>query len=144
MPTKPPADPVWPGMPRARFDQYSDFLRSTADLLGLRDWELRLSEEPATDEDNNAEVRVTFGQRRATVTLARDFNTEPLETQQHCLVHELLHIHFDPTFTLLSQSLPNLIGKTAWTILEEAQREREEHAVDALATALNPLIPPLK
>lgn len=144
MPDKPPPDPVWPGMTRKRFDQIGRYIRDTANLLGLYDWRLKLAEQPSTDEDNLAEIAITYGRRRATITLCKDFASQHAEDQQIAIVHELLHIHLDPTFSLLCQSVPTLVGQAAWSVLQEAQREREEHVVDAIATAISPLLPSLK
>lgn len=143
MPDKPPPDPVWPGMTRKRFDQLGVYIRDTANLLGLYDWRLKLAYEQPDDDDAMAEVKVTFGRRVATIYLCRDFTELSLQDQQHAIVHELLHIHLDPTFSLLSTTLPDLVGQPTWSVVQTAQREREEHAVDALATAISPLLPRL-
>lgn len=131
----------WDGMPAKTFKRLGRWLREQANTLGPHDWTLVLSHEPAADPDAGADIAVLFGRRHATIHLARDFATESPEDQRHYLTHELLHIHLDPCDSLLRQALPDALGTTAWKILEEAQRERIEHAVDALAAAIAPMLP---
>lgn len=138
-----PGDPVWPGMPLRDFVRIARHLRHLGNELGLRDWTIVLMFEPTDDEEDGASCGIIYGRRLAEIRLGKDFASITPDKQQHFLVHELLHIHLDPLTSLIEATMPDLIGKAGWTILDEAQRERTEHAVDALAAAVAPLLTPM-
>jgi hypothetical protein len=117
------------------------YIAVVANALGLRDWSLRLHDDEPDDKDAQASVATVYGRKIAHVNLGHGFSMLDPEEQRHVIVHELLHVLMDPTWTLVNQALPGQIGVSAWGVFEAAYRERMEHAVDAIAKALAPALP---
>lgn len=137
---RPKTDP-WPTMPLALWNACADYLRETANVLGLHDWELIFEQVPCTNEDANAHTGITYGQRKATIALAHDFADLSRKEREVVLIHELIHLHFHHMGSVLEDMLPDVVGKSTAAVILAYQLEREEDAVDALAVALRPLMP---
>ena len=136
-----PTDPVWEGMPLRTFERIGRHIVNLLPLLGLSDWKINLMHQPTTEDEAAGEIQVVAGRRVANLLLAHDFATMPPADQQHFLVHELVHVHLYPLHSMLEDVMPKLVGEATWLVIELAQHEREEHAVDALAAVLAPLLP---
>jgi len=133
---------VWNGMREKQFKELTRYMRWVADEIGLRDWTLTIRRSPLDiDDDAFARVDCTYGRRLATVTLCKDFAQLDHDVQRHCLLHELLHCHLDPLHSLWANAVPEVVGKAAWMIFDNASRQQIEFAVDALADFLGPKLP---
>jgi hypothetical protein len=115
------------------------YLRDLADRLGLRDWRLDLDRDP-TAGGLLAHVEVTDGARWALVTLGPTWGVLPPDRQRQALVHELIHPHFQEIAEAVAHGR-EVLGGTAIEVVERAVRHQIEHAVDALAEAVAPLLP---
>lgn len=134
----------WAGMPVAHFEDLVDYLAVLGGHLELRDWTLSLYRLPLDDDEEAfAQVVPTYGQKRATVHLCRDFAKLDPDTALRVLVHELLHCHLDSVERHLDEVLPDLVGKPIADLIGAAVHERIEFAVDAIADAIAPHLPPL-
>lgn len=109
--------------------------------MNLADWQIYLSPEPCSNPALAASVSCTPGRKIAHINLAANWFEQDHVSQRHVLVHELLHIHADQEFQLIEDTLPTLIGSTAYHAFEKAYRNLHEHGVDAIASALAPHFP---
>lgn len=109
------------------------------DALGLADWTVIIAEDPAED-GYDAYINVLPGQRRAVLHLGERFMEEPPSEQRHTIVHELLHLHLHEVQAIVDRSAEHL-GTAAGAILSTEHRNFLEHGVDAIATAISPLLP---
>lgn len=117
------------------------YIREAADVLGLRDWDVRLDEVPEADPNNAASVSCVRERRVAHIQVAPEFvHMEPAE-QRHVIAHELAHIHMDGDLEYLSEVLPSLIGGVAWTGIEAAVRTLHEQGIDGVAIGMEARLP---
>lgn len=132
---------MWPGMTHQNFLRFGQYLRDMGDQLGLRDWTIVLEKEPyLEDEDAAAATKCIDGQKRAKVWLSRHFAEYTPHDQKHYLIHELLHLIFDPLNRVV-WTAQSLLGDSAFRILDRNHDAAIELAVDGLAVELCRLLP---
>ena len=121
-------------------DKLGKYLRATADLMGLRDWHLQLPEANPESAQNGAECTVVYGQKRAIITYRDDWATWDVDQFRYLTVHELMHCHLWSLEQRICD-VQEMIGGSAFTVLERAYRENLEHAVDGVARAWAETLP---
>lgn len=142
------ADPVWDGMPLAEFQRFGRYIREVADLLGLRDWVIRLRLRPESDPDDDdqaalAVMKVSPESRHATMRLSPFFASESRSLQQMTLIHEVLHIPFETMLGPILGHLPSIIGDAHASTIVELLGTEKERTIDGLAVAISPRMPRL-
>lgn len=116
------------------------WLRRAADLLGLRDWDVRASKKiPAGDAI--AETFIRDSAPEAIVAISPTFFEWSEADRRKTLVHELLHAHIHPITKFARDAVEGELGHTAEAIVEQAINELEEQTCDRLARAIAPLLP---
>lgn len=137
-------DPVWDGMGLADFQRFARYARTVADALGLTEWTISIHLRPDTDEDNLASIKVALQSRFATLSLSHCFASEPRRLQQITIIHEVLHIYFEPLLSTLTEDvLPSALGQQSAAVAASYLGVEKERTIDAMAVALSPLLPPL-
>jgi hypothetical protein len=119
------------------------YVSELAPLLRLADWTIRLDWKPAPDAEGESTLAMITPQPRkkaATLQLGETFLDLPAEQQTQVLCHELVHCHLFPTEELVRSTL-TLLGEGEQRVAEIALEQQIEHATDALAEALAPLVP---
>lgn len=127
-------------MTAARQARWQAYLRSLADLLGLRDWRVELEDEPCDSQTAAACVRCIYGQKHAYVRLGRGFDDESPGLQRHYLVHECLHLHL----RLLDDVMVNVGNRLApdtYSALRDTFDDAEEVAIDGIGWAVSQFLP---
>ena len=119
---------------------YSAYIRSLADVMGLRDWEIDLAREYAEDPDTGAQCQTTYGRKIATIVFGQGFLACDPETQRYYCVHELLHCHTCPVHTAVANACGRL-GSDAFSILDGTHRDAIEFAVDGIGVAYAKFLP---
>lgn len=110
-----------------------------ADEIGLRDWRINIHVAPTTASDGNdaaASVTVIYGRKIAHIEISPEFERLDPEEQRHVMVHEFLHIHTRQTRDLICESLPSTLGRPAFDSFLSGWTLLDEHAIDALASAI--------
>lgn len=115
------------------WDVLAGYLRSVADAIGLRDWDLLLKHDPPLDEEVLASVSATYGRRHATVRVCLEFRELTATEQRMAIVHELVHCHHATLGHILNRSLKEALGN-AGELLMVAVNAEFEHLVDAIAS----------
>lgn len=119
----------------------ADYIRTTADEMGLRDWEIRLEDDPAS-EGCCASVRATYGRKLAKVYVEKDFKTaQTPEEQRDTIVHELIHLHFESMSNMVRCDLERIIGQPTDHVFFNGFERQFEYGVDAMAGALAKHLP---
>jgi hypothetical protein len=118
----------------------TDYIRLLADEMRLRDWTVKLGEE-AADYGNCADIRIVYGRKLATVYLPADSRSTAPEELRHTLVHELIHVHFEPMANAVRNDLEPYLGRTAGALFFEGFKRQYEYGTDGLADAIAPLFP---
>lgn len=134
---------VWPGFTVKAFDELADYVRATADELELRDWTFNVQKVPHADDDTFAETVVAFAQKRATITLCKDWPEIDEPKRRRIVAHELTHCHLDHGFRYLEDTLEVLVGAAASRAIINAAHVHLEIAVDAIAEAIARHLPPI-
>src|ERR1043166_6218667 len=78
-----------------RRQRFLPYVRQLADLMGLKDWDIRIADEGPEDPNHRAEMDCRYGRKLAWIHLADVMLEEEPQEQRQCLVHELIHPHFD-------------------------------------------------
>jgi hypothetical protein len=123
--------------------QRRSLLRYILDIavhMGLRDWTFSLEAEPCEDA-HAATIACTYGRKIASICVSQHWMTTAPEEQRHVIIHELVHVHLDSNLTLVEGSLPSQLGASAFSVFREAYRQHNEHATDAIASAIEEFIP---
>lgn len=113
--------------------ELADYLADAMELLRLADVELTV--DLAVPSEECAEIAIDGGQRRATLHLAKDFLAHPPRWQQETLLHELLHLHFNPLAELSTAALDGAADTAVARVLSNVLYAQLEFPVDMLASA---------
>lgn len=133
---------LWTGFTEADARALLDYVVDLAERLRLRDWTFSIDRFPLADEDDAyAATTITFGQRRATIALCRDWPNLDAQKKRRVIAHELLHCHFDGPLRHVERVLPVLVGKPASTPIIDKVHEDTELAVDTIAEAFAEHLP---
>lgn len=116
------------------------YIRWIADEIGLRDWTLHLLDETA-DEDCNAQTRLIFGRKLASIRVATEFRELEPERIRQTIVHELVHCHFAAATNQVEHDLSEHLGSQASNLFFAGFLRNLEYGVDAVAGALAPHMP---
>lgn len=109
------------------------YARHLADLLGLKDWEIEVLDEPPPSDDAYAHVHCVFGRKRALIRLSDNFLRGSNTDQRHAIVHELLHCHF---------THPDQVAGKAMTEEEYGVYHlAHEYGIDGVAIAIAQFLP---
>lgn len=130
----------------AKGESVVDYARRLADMLGLKDWTIGLSDlsvdAPTGDELEPAiaQIKVTSGQQLARIRVGPGFTTGTPADQRSAIVHELLHCHLWPVEEAID-SIDELVGTSVAHVVEYVHHLAVERAVDAIAVAIAPFFP---
>lgn len=134
---------IWDGMTRKQHRNIAKYLRRMSATMGLQAWKIYLSDEH-TAEDGNEEALATVtilpGRHHATIRVAKDFMTFPIEDKRCALIHELLHCHQQRLLLWADDTLKEVLGLAAYEIFNAAYRDNFEHMVDDLAVVIGRLV----
>jgi hypothetical protein len=80
------------------YEILSQYVRDTADALGLKDWTMHVRRDPVAQDDDEGEVAAavepTYGRKHAVVWVCERFVAGySADEQRHDICHELLHLH---------------------------------------------------
>ena len=116
------------------------YIREIADLLGARDWDVALRNEPC-DDDWNAQVRLIYGRKRAEVRVHRYFAEMDAERIRQTIVHEVVHFHFAATSNQAEHDLKGHLSEQARDVFFSGWLRNLEYGIDGLAVAVAPHMP---
>ena len=80
-------------MDDARHASLSAYVREAADLLGLRDWDVRVLRAVAETGAHRAEITLHRQKDEAVITLSEAWFGRTAQERRQTIVHELLHMH---------------------------------------------------
>lgn len=119
---------------------YTTYLRTLADLMGLKDWEITLSWDYSDDDSAAAMCHTTYGRKTALIRFGVAWWDNDPETQRYYCVHELLHCHTTPMHTALCNAQGRL-GADAYEVLKGTHGDALEYAVDGIGVAFAKFLP---
>lgn len=122
-------------------DEVVAYLNRLIDLMGLSDWEIVVDTNAAPED--YASVKVTEGQRRATLSLDPKWEGFKRVELRWVLVHELVHLHLSRMKVGVDHYL-NLLPDDVKAVSRLALDSEAEYAVDAIATAWARRLPLLR
>jgi hypothetical protein len=115
------------------------YLRTLADLLGLRDWHITLSRASA-EESSRAQVDLHLTKDEAEVVLSNQWWTFTPEQRRLTITHELLHAHTTRLCRVVTR-LTSMMNEPAMEYAGRAHYEEEEIVVQRLARIIAPYLP---
>jgi len=124
-----------------------NYIRSAADKLRLRDWDIAymVHEQPEAhkdpDQETYASVVPTYG-TSADIRLSDSFFRLGATDQRRILIHELCHLHAH-MFHHVAEQVEKALEESpeGKEMLRHILTEAEEHAVDQFARILAPSFP---
>jgi hypothetical protein len=119
---------------------YADYIRTVADTLLLRDWEIELKREWA-DDGAYAQAVVWHRENHLQVKIAEGFDGHPATERREWLTHELLHAHFGRTDQAVEHLTDTLSDNDAIKLFKAQINDEEEICVQRLARILAPFMP---
>lgn len=120
------------------------YVARTAKQMGLRDWEIFVSDDEPSQPNWIAECVNLPGSRVATLRFRSTFRECEDLWQRATVIHELLHCVHAQTQDLVDVHLASVAEEDVHTIFNAAYRQANEYAIDGLAVALAPMFPPIK
>ncbi len=119
----------------------ADLLRAYANGLALRDWEFQVAHEEPFDPGALAEIEMAAGRKLARVRVAAAWDDHEPEERRHALVHELVHAHARDMEEFVREGARGEFGGAAYRLFVQGLDRELERMVDALATAVEPVLP---
>jgi hypothetical protein len=113
--------------------EWEPYFRAIADRMGLKDWDVDLTDHPPTRGTSNAECYCVFGRKVIQFWLSEDFLRDPEWHQRLTVVHELLHAHYAMADEIAEDGLDPKV--------HFAYRQALEHGVDGIAKPFSALLP---
>lgn len=105
--------------------------------MDLASFNLTLKDVPPDGhEDALGWCKPTYGQHHATLWFADDLVTVGPRQQVYTVVHELGHVGLDPLDTVLENSVEDLIGGPAMSVLRGQWRAQVELVNDRICTVV--------
>ena len=111
-------------------DSLDRYIRTLADAMGLKDWDVRLSDD-ALDDGNAGGCRVPYGRKIAKIRLAEH---DTIESLRRTIVHELLHAHLEPIDWQIHNIKP-AVSELTFDVWRGGFVDALEVACDAIAWA---------
>lgn len=127
-------------MTTERHARWQAYVRTLADLLGLRDWRIELEDEPDTDESCAASVSITYGQKHALVYFGQKWSGHTPEYQRYYVCHELLHCHMKPLADVV-HNLAGKLGSEAYGVVWGCHDDALESSIDGIGWAVAQFLP---
>lgn len=113
----------------------AEYIRTTADRLGLRDWTFELQHEPC-DDDALASVHPCEGRKVATICVAHDFRERKPAEQRQTIVHELIHCHHASASDIIRLDLVKQLSQSTYDVVFFGFRRQMEYMVDGIAEGI--------
>lgn len=118
-----------------------DYVEELAGIMGLADWDIKVSLEPADDE-NMAEIDCAYAQRNAEICLNDDWRTYTPDAQRATLTHELVHALLAPYTQHIDVLVKALVDREELSRTAAASLSHmEEIVVDQIAVAWAATLP---
>jgi hypothetical protein len=115
----------------SRQGEWGDYVSAVQQAMLLSDWEVRLSEEPSS-ENTHAEVSICDQRKVAILHLGQGFDEQDASSQKHTIVHELLHLCVHPVDSAFRDVLEDL-SPSARKVAKRSFARQAEIMVDQLA-----------
>lgn len=122
-------------------DVLASAARVYADLLGLRNHTVEISDDRPGDPRALMECTIPEGRKHIILRAREDFRFFGEDEQRHALCHELVHAHLIRLEERVEQTVSHEIGGVAYRVFWRAFQGDIEQAVDALAGLLAPALP---
>jgi hypothetical protein len=117
-----------------RSERVKEYLDEHKGSLGLQEWRIIVSKEPAPD-DSFAATEALEQSQSATIWLGTKFWASTLEEQRLTLIHELLHLDTWRCANMVDR-LEDQLGKVAWAMFEPLWLDEWERLIDRHATRI--------
>lgn len=133
-------------MNRKDHRELSRYTRALADLMGLRDWTIRVDlGDPGNDGAHEGTwigcCLVTPFRRSAVITIDPALRDQPRDEVRSTMVHELTHCHLDAMRDQVYTDLLGQMGQPTYDVFTGSFLRNLEHATDAIAEAWAPTLP---
>jgi hypothetical protein len=123
----------------SREERLCRYVRTCADQVGLRDWEVVVSSS-ATRHDELATVEIPTGRRIMRLTFCESFEELPDEAQRHAVAHELVHVLHHALYEEAS-AIREELAPAAFRVFYAHFEVQVESVVDTLALIVAPTLP---
>jgi hypothetical protein len=116
------------------------YIRTIANALGLRDWEIKLSDETCEDGYYDT-ITPQQNHKSATIRLSKDWFKLDAADQRDSIIHELLHLHQVGTRDIVEYDIPNYVSDDVGSLLMSGVIRAMELSVSTLTAAIAPKFP---
>jgi hypothetical protein len=112
-----------------------EYARTIFDLLGLKDWHIRIEGHAALDPSCSATVEVTYGRRLARIAIGETWQRDSAAEFRDTIVHEALHVHQWNMFEIID-TLEPYHGQATWDVFQASLKLAEENQIDSITRAI--------
>lgn len=116
-----------------RRQKWLSYTRKIADLMGLKDWEIKIGNDGPENTSYEAQCYIPEGRRLFTLYLSDSFLDNTKESQRQTIVHELQHCH--------SEVFRLSVMKSTTVELWDVLRISFEHSIDDTAVYIAKFLP---
>jgi hypothetical protein len=117
-----------------RHDALTSYVLDAAQQLGLTDWNITVSDEPASD-DAYADTEAHQQSTNATIRFGHRFWKLNPDEKRVTIVHELLHLDTWRISNMVER-LEEQIGRVSWAMFEPLWEDEWERTIDRNATRI--------
>lgn len=115
-------------------------IRVLANTLHLADWAFNLMEGHPDDVDALADVHAIYGRKLAEIRLCKGWEELSRQTQEHVLIHELVHCHMAMVQEQGNTYVADFMSQREYDLFIKAFRRAMEYSVDGIADAFSGLL----
>lgn len=130
-------------MTDAEHAHWQSYFRALADVLGLKDWDVRIRRDKPNQGDG-ADCLIWYAQKRASIRLNREpfamTGDDAREDQRRMAVHELIHCHVEYADEAVRLAFKESDDPRD-ALFQEYYKRASELTVECLASAIAPLLP---
>jgi hypothetical protein len=126
---------------RERHAYWSAYIADVQKRMLLAHWDIVLDRR-SSENGSGASVTPRDGAHEAHIWVSAAFDSYTRDTQRHCIVHELVHLHLAPLgYHLEMQGGRKKGEENVRARIERGHTSHEEYAVDDLARIIAPHMP---
>lgn len=113
-----------------------NYIRSTADHMGLRDWQFVLEPAFLTDPPGKLAATSVWGDSKTTtMEFHSDFFTLGPLMQREVVIHEITHWHLEPPWRFVAAIADAHLSREAAAVMRTAYEQHMELSVDSISAA---------
>lgn len=120
----------------------SAYVRTVADMIGLKDWQIIVDRDYLEADDTRAAIcSPVYGRKLGHIQFNRNVRNDRLDEIRNTVVHELIHCHLSQVQSQVECDLDKILPAKADVLFYRSFCRNVEFAVDGLAAGFCDYVP---